>query len=251
MRKTYKIMVHLPTMSLNKKPDKLIIKGLISLAALFSAIFYPDMLTKLFTYELIFFRVYHVLWLLVILILIKRLIPGMNSRINLGKIYERNFQTTGDDNPKKQNKLKAFVKKMNFGAIRTAIYWTALVLMMGFWQMVGMLDTMWLCVIVIFYVFMDEFCATVWCPFQEIVQNKCCNTCRINNWGYLMAFSPLIYAPSFWTYSILVLSAVIIIQWEYIFYRYPERFYELYNANLMCKNCLKNCRKKASKRSVE
>jgi len=245
MSKTGKIMVHLPTMILNKKPDKLIIKGLISLVLLFFAIFNPEILTRLFTYKILFFRIYHVLWLLVILILIKRLVPKINSRINLGKIYERNFLPAGEDNPKKQNKLKAYAKKMNFGAIRTAIYWTALVLMMGFWHIAGMLDTMWLCIIVGFFIFMDEFCATVWCPFQEIVQNKCCNTCRINNWGYLMAFSPLVYAPSFWTYSILVLSAAIIVQWEYIFYRYPERFYELYNANLMCKNCVKKCRKRS------
>jgi len=92
---------------------------------------------------------------------------------------------------------------------------------------------------------MDEFCATIWCPFQAIIDNKCCNTCRINNWGYIMAFSPMIFIPSFWTYSILFLSILAIVQWEYLYHRHPERFFELYNAGLMCKNCVKKCKKRA------
>jgi hypothetical protein len=221
----------------------LVIKGLFLIFAMFFAIFYPDILIAIFTYKIVFFRIYHVLWLLTILILIKRLIPRFNKRINLGKIYGKYYVSAGEDNPKKQKRLKDYIRKMNFGAMRTAVYWIALVLMMGFWHLVGLLNTMWLCVIVVFFIFMDQFCTTVWCPFKAIIQNKCCNTCRINNWGYLMAFSPLIYAPSFWAYSIIGMSIVTVIQWEYLIYKHPERFYELYNASLMCKNCVKKCKK--------
>ena len=244
MRNFRIVMVNFKTMSINSGLDKLIIKGIILIASLFFSIFYPDILTVLFTFKILFLRVYHVLWLLTILILIKRLIPQMNSKITLGKIYGRNYLPAGEDNPTKQKKLRDYIKKMNSGAIRSAIYWTMLILMMGFWHVVGLLNTMWLCIIVVFFIFMDQFCITVWCPFKTIIQHKCCNTCRINNWGYLMAFSPLIYAPSFWTYSILILSIVTIVQWEYLYYRFPERFYALYNANLMCKNCVKKCRKR-------
>jgi len=230
-------------MHTNSSIRKLSVKGGILIISLFLAIFYPNVLVEFFTYGLPFFKIYHMLWLLVVLILIKRLIPGLNPKINLGKIYGRNYIHAGGDSSAKKKRLADYIKKMNFGAIRSAIYWTLLVLDIGFWYVAGLLDPVWLIVIVIFFIFMDQFCITVWCPFKTIIQNKCCNTCRINNWGYLMAFSPLIFIHSFWTYSILFLSVVIIVQWEYIYYKHPERFYELYNAKLMCKNCLNKCAK--------
>ncbi|MCX5804553.1 MAG: hypothetical protein NT010_00585 [Proteobacteria bacterium] len=222
---------------------KLSVKGGVLAISLVLAICYPHILVKSFTYDFSLFKVYHVLWLLAVLILIKRFIPRMNPKINLGKIYGRNYVQAGEDSSAKQQRLADYIKKMNFGAMRSAIYWTLLVLDIGFWWVAGLLDPMWLIIIVIFFIFMDQFCITVWCPFKTIIQNKCCNTCRINNWGYLMAFSPLIFIPSFWTYSILFLSVIIIIQWEYLYYKHPERFYELYNAKLMCKNCVNRCKK--------
>jgi hypothetical protein len=223
---------------------KLLVKGGILIVCLLLAVFNPGFLREFFTYNLGFFNVYHVLWLLTVLILVKRFIPGLNRKITLGKIYGRNFLEAGEDNEAKRKKLRDYLKKMNFGAVRSAIYWTALVLTIGFWRLAGLLDNLWIFIIVYFFVFMDQFCITVWCPFKTIIQHKCCNTCRINNWGYLMAFSPMVYVPSFWTYSILLLSVATIVQWEYLFRKHPERFYELYNANLMCKNCLKKCRKR-------
>ena len=219
----------------------LYVKGGILIISLVLAIYNPQILVKTFTYGFGLLKVYHVLWFLTVLILLKRLIPALNHKINLGKIYGRNYVSAGEDSDKKRQRLSEYTKKINFGAIRTAIYWTMLVLTIGFWRLSGLLDSKWLIVIVIFFIFMDRFCAVIWCPFKAIIQNKCCNTCRINNWGYLMAFSPLIFIPSFWTYSIIFLSVVIIVQWEYLYHKYPERFYELYNAKLMCKNCANKC----------
>ncbi len=55
---------------------------------------------------------------------------------------------------------------------------------------------------------------TVFCPFKWLAGGKCCSTCRINNWGYLMAFSPS-FVQSFLT-SIVALSIIVAIQWEYL-----------------------------------
>jgi len=223
---------------------RLSVKGGILAACLSLALFSPELLKRFFAYDLVFFRVYHVLWLLTVLILAKRFIPRLNEKVTIGKIYERNFQQAGEESEAKQKKLREYTRKMDSGAIRSAVYWTALVLTIGLWRLAGLLDGMWIFVIVLFFVFMDQFCITVWCPFKAIIQHKCCNTCRINNWGYLMAFSPMVYVPSFWTYSILLLSVAAIVQWEYLFRKHPERFYELYNAKLMCKNCVKKCGKR-------
>lgn len=221
---------------------KLLLEGAVLLASLVCALFYPESLVALFTFKLSFFMVFHLLWCIAVLILMKRFIPQFNTKISLGKIFKRNYSRAGDDSPSKQEKLKDYIRKINAGAIRTAVYWTILVLVMGLLYYLNILNKMALFIIVIFFIFMDQFCISIWCPFKWLIKNKCCNTCRINNWGYLMAFSPLILIPSFWTYSILFLSILTIVQWEYLFYTYPERFYELYNANLMCKNCKKKCR---------
>ena len=220
---------------------KLSIKGGVLAISLVLSICCPHILVRFFTYGIFSLKVYHILWFLTVLVLIKRLIPRMNPKINLGKIYARNYIQVGADSNAKQKKLIDYIKKMNFGAVRSAVYWTLLVLDIGFWYISGLLDPVWLIIIVIFFIFMDQFCITVWCPFKAIIQNKCCSTCRINNWGYLMAFSPLIFIHSFWTYSILFLSVIIFVQWEYLYYKHPERFYELYNTRLMCKNCANKC----------
>ena len=126
---------------------------------------------------------------------------------------------------------------MNVGAIKAGLYWVLAVLFVGLLYYTEVLNTMWLMLTVVFFIFMDQFCVSVWCVFKWIIGNKCCNTCRINNWGYLMAFSTLIYVPSFWTYSVLIMSAIVVIQWEYLAAKHPERFFELYNINLQCRNC--------------
>jgi len=233
-------------MKFNKNGVELAVKGAILLVSFVLAIAGPDILKRFFTYSLFAsIKTYHILWLLTILVLIKRFIPSLNKKINLGKIYSINYQEAGTDNTSKREGLKKYKKKMDNGAIRSAIYWILLVMTMWLWRKADMLSDLWIFIIVIFFIFMDEFCATVWCPFQAIIGNKCCNTCRINNWGYLMAFSPMVFIPSFWTYSILLLSIAAIVQWEYLYHRHPERFFELYNARLMCKNCVKKCKRRA------
>jgi len=233
-------------MKTNKNILELAIKGAILIISFVIALIKPDMLKGFFTYNIFFsVKTYHILWLLTVLVLLKRFIPSLNKKINLGKIYAKNYKEAGIDSPSKRERLLKFKRKIDSGAIRSAIYWVLLVLTMWLWREAKLLSDLWIFITVIFFIFMDEFCATIWCPFQVIIGNKCCNTCRINNWGYLMAFSPMIFIKSFWTYSILLLSVIAIIQWEYLYNKHPERFYELYNANLMCKNCAKKCKKRS------
>lgn len=225
----------------------LLIKGSVLLIAFILAIVAPEFLIKFFTYTLIpLIKTFHVLWFLTVIVILKRFVPYLNKKINLGKIYRINYIETGPDNPSKRERFIKYKIKIDSGAIRSAIYWVLLILTMWLWRKAGLLSDLWIFIIVVFFIFMDEFCASVWCPFQAIIGNKCCNTCRINNWGYFMAFSPMIFVPSFWTYSILFLSTLAILQWEYQYYKHPERFFELYNASLMCKNCIKRCRKRPS-----
>ena len=116
----------------------------------------------------------------------------------------------GEDTDRKRQGFQKSKRKADSGALRSGLYWIFLLLVMWMWRYVGILPDVWLYVIVLFFIFMDQFCISVFCPFQWLMQNKCCNTCRINNWGYCMAFSPLIFIHTFWTYSIVFLSFVTI-----------------------------------------
>jgi hypothetical protein len=221
---------------------KLIVEGLAVVIAGLFAIYRPDLLVALFTYPLVvFLKVYHILWLVTMYILVKRMIPGLNKKMSLGKIFARNFVGTGEDTDRKRLGFQKTKRKADSGALRSALYWILLLLVMWMWRVAGILPDVWLYIIVLFFVFMDQFCITIFCPFQWLMRNKCCSTCRINNWGYCMAFSPLIFIPTFWTYSIIFLSIVNLIIWEYLYFRHPERFSDIYNANLMCKSCQIHC----------
>lgn len=91
---------------------------------------------------------------------------------------------------------------------------------------------------------LDQLFVNIWCPLQKwFMKNKCCTTCRIYSWGFTMMFSPLLFILSFWTYSLIVLSAVILVRWEIAYARHPERFSEISNKTLRCSRCAHPCRK--------
>jgi len=220
---------------------QLILNGAVVVATGLFAIFRPGLLASFFTYPIFFIKVYHILWSLVILALVKRMIPGFGRKISSGKIFRRFYKEADRISPARDEKLLKLKKKTDRGAMKSAFYWLLLLADIALWRKVGMLNDTWIYIIVLFFVFMDQFCVMVFCPFKWLIGNKCCSTCRIDNWGYLMAFSPLIFIYSFWTWSIVAVSIIIVIQWEYLYYRYPERFFETHNASLMCKNCVSKC----------
>jgi hypothetical protein len=227
---------------------KLILKGLAVIVIGVFTIYNPDALVFLFTYPVLApLRPYHILWLLAILVLVKRTIPRFNVKMSSGKIFERNFLGASEDTDRRWQGFQKSKRKADSGAFRSGLYWILLLLVMWMWRYVGILPDVWLYVIVLFFIFMDQFCISVFCPFQWLMQNKCCSTCRINNWGYCMAFSPLVFIHSFWTYSIIFLSLITLFQWEYLYFKHPERFYDMYNAKLMCRNCGTHCRRRSAK----
>ncbi len=57
-----------------------------------------------------------------------------------------------------------------------------------------------------------------------------------------MYVTPFILIPNFWTYSLIALSVISLIQWEYLLKKHPERFSSISNLNLNCYNCQNECR---------
>ncbi len=86
--------------------------------------------------------------------------------------------------------------------------------------------------------FADYFSILIWCPFKSLIlKNSCCNRCRITNWDRLMKFYILLFIPSIYTITLVLLGIIIFITWEYNHYKHPERFYSLSNKSLSCNIC--------------
>ena len=205
-------------------------------------IFRPDVLASFFTFPLSSpVKVYHILWALVIFILLKRMIPRFNKKISSRKIFGGFYDEADGISPKRGEQMRRIKAMADRGALKSAFYWSLLLADMALWRMVGMFNDTWIYITVLFFVFMDQFCVSVFCPFKWLAKSKCCSTCRINNWGYIMAFSPLVFIPAFWTWSIVAISIIVVIQWEYLYHRHPQRFFETHNTALMCRNCVVEC----------
>jgi hypothetical protein len=225
-------------MKSGKNLAKLITKGLLFLIALVIVSFNSHTLLAVLTYRLTFFKVFHIFWLIVVLLLLKRLFPSLNRKLSSGKAFARHFSPRQLDAQRREERLGAAKGQADRGAFQSAVYWLLVVAAIGVLRAAGVFDLAWLIVITLFFVFMDQFCVSVWCPFKWLTKVKCCNACRINNWGYAMAFSPLLFYPSFWTYSLVVLSLIVVAQWEYLYLRHPGRFFESSNEKLLCKHCI-------------
>ncbi len=92
--------------------------------------------------------------------------------------------------------------------------------------------------IALFYSVCDVICILFFCPFQIwIMKNKCCATCRIYNWDYAMIFTPLMFVANVYSLSLAGLALVLLVRWEFVFHKYPERFFAQTNNALSCTLC--------------
>lgn len=182
-------------------------------------------------------KVFHLLWAFVMAEMALVLMPKLDHFIGCGKIYKKNYIPRHHDN----TALEAYTRGFNLRAFYAAIVWAAALIGIGYFR----LEKYWVVMSAILFYFLDQFFVNVWCPFQQwIVRNRCCATCRIYNWGFAIIVSPLVYIQSFWTYSLVAMGGVVLIQWEILLRRHPERFSEVSNASLSCKNCNDRCNKR-------
>ena len=102
----------------------------------------------------------------------------------------------------------------------------------------GVIDEGILLLISLAYSICDMICILFFCPFQTwFMKNKCCGTCRIYNWDFAMMFTPFAFVPHAYTWSLLGLALLLLLQWEVLYHRYPERFYEKTNQSISCAHC--------------
>lgn len=218
---------------------KLIFRTILSLPLIIMFLINQDLFKNFLFYDILFFKAYHILWLIMMIELISYFIPKFNKSMTAGKMLKRNYTPKVHDAAKRIKDTK----NQNKRAMITALLWAVLIIMIGILKAVRIINANIVIVSSIFFYWSDQICINIWCPFScFIMKSGCCNSCRIFNWGQFMMFSPLIFIPSFWTYSLFFVSLVILIMWETAMHKHPERFSKISNEALACNDCTAKCK---------
>ncbi len=169
-----------------------------------------------------------IIWIWFVIEIILRFFPANIESMGCQKQFSKNYIPIENGKPNGENR----------GVFLSAGAWVLLNGCIGVLYFSGIIDKGILLLISLFYAVCDMVCILFFCPFQTwFMKNKCCTTCRIYNWDYAMMFTPLIFIKSFYTWSLLGLGILLLVEWEVLHARYPERFSEGCNRNLACAAC--------------
>ena len=183
-----------------------------------------------------------VVWVVFVTEMVLRFFPSRLESPGCQKQFERNYAPTGKSEPINQSwKATATMAMISFLATAGvgALYFTEVI------------DAAIVMLITLFFSVLDVICILFFCPFQTFVmKNRCCTTCRIYNWDYAMIFSPLVFIPSVYTYTLLGAALLLLLRWEIGYRRHKEYYSPETNAALHCENCSeKLCHHKKQLRS--
>ena len=171
-----------------------------------------------------------IVWILYAVEIFLRLFPSKIESPGCQKQFKKNYiQINTDFKPNVQSWQRTFFAFLS---------WIILNGIIGILYFVGIITQEILILISLAYGVCDMICILFFCPFQTwIMKNRCCTTCRIYNWDFAMMFTPFIFIPNWYTWSLLGLSLVLLLRWELSIKRHPERFATNTNEYIACKNC--------------
>lgn len=176
-----------------------------------------------------------IIWIVFVAGMIMRFFPMKLESMGCQKQFKKNYKPINTDIYKHPTK-----SMIQSGMITFAIFsaWIALNACAGILYLLNIIDMGILLLLCIAFSVCDVICILFFCPFQMwFMKNKCCVTCRIYNWDYVMMFTPLVFVPSFYTWSLLGIAIALLLRWEITYLLHPERFSEKTNESLACKNC--------------
>lgn len=181
-------------------------------------------------------------WLLLMASMVFRLFPSKLESLGCQKEFSGRFRPTGHI-PQREERRRA-----DRGALWVLLFWAAANVPFFLACAAGWVGPWFLVCLAGFYGVCDIVCILFFCPFQAwMMHNRCCTTCRIYDWDYLMLCTPLLALPSPLARSACGLAAVIFLRWEITYHRHRERFFESGNDALRCANCQEHlCRYKRS-----
>jgi len=177
----------------------------------------------------------HVLWAMFMGIMILHLFPHKSLSMALRKNKEENYVPVEGYS---EHDLLKFVQDQNVKAWKIMLIWLSGNAVVGILYLFHVLDVADLLMLTVFYFLCDYICILFFCPFQTgIMKNKCCVNCRIYDWGHFMMFTPMLFIQNFFSWSLFFTSLVVLIHWEIVYAKYPERFWSGSNKTLQCQNC--------------
>jgi len=194
--------------------------------------------------------VFQLLWLFWMFDMILQLIPSKRYwPLGSQKFLKASFQPLKDYMKENNEGLLKFIYKSNRDTLKIGIVWVLLIGSLGALYFCGILNRNALLLISVLFYVCDLICVLFWCPFRVwFMKNRCCTTCRIFNWDHMMMFSPLVFVPGFYTWTLCLAAFGVFLVWEITFALHPERFWEGTNTALKCSNCTdilcgeRNCR---------
>jgi len=172
-----------------------------------------------------------IIWCVFAVEMLLRFFPSKLESMGCQKQFVRNYKSTN-----------ATVSEAELlSPAKTALVagaWLALNGLIGVLYFFHIIDAGILLLISLAYSVCDMICILFFCPFQTwFMKNRCCTTCRIYNWDFAMMFTPLIFVKNMYAWSLVALSLALLIKWEVLLHRHPERFAENTNCSLSCANC--------------
>ena len=178
----------------------------------------------------------HLLWLIWMIDMLAQLIP-FKKDISIGslKMFAQHFRPIREKISRQA--LRAHIRSATQSAFGVLLVWTAVIAVLGALHAADVLSDVHLFLFTVFFYVCDLICVLIWCPFRLLMRNRCCTTCRIFNWDHLMMFSPLLFFPSVYCWSLLALSITACAVWEIFIFLHPERFWEGANSALTCASC--------------
>lgn len=220
--------------------NRYLIKFLIRIA-IFVGILIFYIWNKSLMCELVMYRVYygispiHVLWFIFMCTMIRHLFPTDILSMALRKEQEKQFQP---EEHYSEIELLRFVQDQNVKAWVVMLVWLSLNAVFGVAYLFHVIDEADLLMLTVFFFLCDYICILIFCPFQTfIMKNRCCVNCRIYEWGHFMMFTPMLFIRNVFSWSLFFTSLVVLIKWEIIFSKHPERFWSGANKTIQCANC--------------
>lgn len=172
-------------------------------------------------------------WGLLMVSMVLRFFPSKWESLGCQKEFSGRFRPTGEK-PTRQE-----VRAADRGALWVLLSWLALnaLFYLGYWR--GAVGNRFMVCLAGFYGVCDIICILFFCPFQAwMMHNRCCTTCRIFNWDYLMICTPLLpLLKSPLILSACALAVLLLLRWEITHRRRPQYFYESGNRALRCTEC--------------
>lgn len=178
----------------------------------------------------------HLLWGILMAGMLLHLLP--RARITMGGRKSRAETYAAPPQGYDRLQLLEYVQLMNIRAWRVMLAWIFFSAVFGALYLCDIIGNAEMIMLSMLYFVGDLVCILIFCPFQTFFMgNRCCVNCRIFDWGHFMMYTPMLFIPSFFSWSLFFTACVVLIRWELAYAKHPERFWRGSNLAIRCENC--------------